>query len=139
MVETIKEGFGLDMKDRDQMAYILIKSFGETLPQRIKQNIVNQFRAMKEESVQAFYEHGLFVISSKNLSDIVNLHAIKAKTILLNGENDTIIDLEDVKFLASQIPDCELRIIKGVGHFMHMESDEVLDIYENVLRASHKK
>jgi 2-succinyl-6-hydroxy-2,4-cyclohexadiene-1-carboxylate synthase len=135
MVETIKEGVGLDMKNRDQMAHILIKSFGETLPQRIKDNIVNQFRVMKEESVQAFCEHGLFVIASKNLSDIVDLPAIKAKTILLNGENDTIIDLDDVKSLASKIPNCELRIIKGVGHFMHMENETVLDIYEDILRT----
>lgn len=84
--------------------------------------------------MQSFYEHGLFVISSKSLSDIVNLQAIKAKTILLNGEKDTIIDLDDVKFLASQIPGCELRIIKGVGHFLHMESEKVLDIYEEILR-----
>jgi len=135
MIETIKEGSSLNMKNRDQMAHILIKSFGETLPQRIKQNIVNQFRAMKEENVQSFYEHGLFVISSKNLSDIVNLQAIKARTILLNGENDTIIDLDDVKFLASQIPDCDLKIIKGVGHFLHMENEKVLDIYEEILSS----
>lgn len=134
MVEIIKKGSGLDMNDRDQMAQTLIKSFGETLPHRFKQGIVNQFRAMKEENVQAFYEHGLFVISSKQLSEIVDLRSIKAKTILLNGEKDPIIDLEDVKFLASQIPDCELRILKDVGHFLHMESDKVLDFYEDILR-----
>lgn len=135
MIETIKEGSNLDMQDRDKMAHVLIRSFGETLPQRIKQNIVNQFRTMKEENVQSFYEHGLFVISSKSLGDIVDLKSIKARTILLNGENDTIIDLDDVKFLASQIPDCKLMIIKGVGHFLHMESEKVLDIYEEILRS----
>jgi len=135
MVETIKAGSSLNMKDRDHVAHTLIKSFGETLPQRMKQNIIHQFRAMKEESLQSFYEHGLFVISSKRLSDVVNLQAIKARTILLNGENDTIIDLDDVKFLASQIPNCELKIIKGVGHFLHMESEKVLDIYEDILRS----
>jgi pimeloyl-ACP methyl ester carboxylesterase len=135
MVETIEKGFNLDIKDRDQMAQTLIKSFGETLSPRIKQNIVNQFRTMKEESVQAFCEHGLFVLSSKPLSEVVDLRAIKAKTILLNGEKDTIIDLDDVRFLASQIPHCELKIIKGAGHFLHMEREDILDVYEDVLRA----
>jgi len=134
MVETIKNGIGLDMNDRDKMAQTLIGSFGEALPERFKKNIINQFRAMKEESVQAFYEHGLFLISSKQLSDMVDLRSIKAKTILLNGEKDAIIDLEDVKFLASQIPNCESRIVKDVGHFLHMEREEVLDIYEDILR-----
>lgn len=135
MVETIEAGACLDMNDRDKMAQTLIKSFGETLPERFKQSIVNQFRTMKEEAVRAFYEHGLFVISSKQLSDAVDLKAIKAKTILLNGEKDAIIDLDDVEFLASQIPNCEVKIIKGVGHFMHMEREEVLDIYEEILRS----
>ena len=134
MVETIKNGSGIDMNDRDQMAQTLLKSFGETLPPRLKQNIVNQFRNMKEEKIQAFYEHGLFVISSKKLSDIVKLGDIKARTILINGEKDTIIDLDDVKFLASQIPDCELKILKDVGHFLHMEREDVLDVYEDILR-----
>ena len=134
MVETIKNGSGIDMNDRDQMAQTLLKSFGETLPPRLKQNIVNQFRNMKEEKIQAFYEHGLFVISSKNLSDVVNLKNIKARTILINGEKDTIIDLDDVKFLASQIPNCELKILKDVGHFLHMEREDVLDVYEDILR-----
>jgi len=134
MVETIKKGSGLHISNRDQMAHTLIKSFGESLPAKMKENIVNQFRTMKEENLQAFYEHGLFVIASKQLSEIVDLGSIKEKTILLNGEKDTIIDLDDVRFLASQIPDCELKIIKGVGHFLHMENEKVLDIYAEILR-----
>jgi len=134
MVETIKKGASLHMNNRDQMAHTLIKSFGESLPAKMKESIINQFRNMKEVNLQAFYEHGLFVIASKQLSEIVDLSAIKEKTILLNGENDTIIDLDDVKFLASQIPDCELKIIKGVGHFLHMENEKVLDIYAEILR-----
>jgi 2-succinyl-6-hydroxy-2,4-cyclohexadiene-1-carboxylate synthase len=134
MVETIKKGSDFHLGNREQMAYTLIKSFGESLPAKMKKNIVSQFRTMKEENLQAFYEHGLFVIASKQLSEIVDLGAIKEKTILLNGEKDTIIDLDDVRFLASQIPDCELKIIKGVGHFLHMENEKVLDIYAEILR-----
>ncbi len=52
---------------------------------------------------------------------------------MIYGEKDTIIDLEDVKFLASQIPQCEVRIVKGAGHFLHMEQEDVFDIYEDLL------
>lgn len=132
MIETIRHGASMSMDNREQMAKALIKSFGEALPEQMKKGIINQFRIMKKESLQAFYEHGLFVISSDQLSKVVNLRKIKAKTILINGENDTIVDLDDVKFLASQIPDCELRIVKDVGHFLHMERDDVLDAYEDI-------
>lgn len=135
MVETIQKGASIDMKDRDKMAEVIIKSFGKNLPLRIKDAIISQFRVMKEENIRSFYEHGLFVISSKRLSELVDLKEIKAQTILLNGENDTIIDLEDVKFLATQIPNCELRIIKDVGHFLHMEREDIMDIYEGILAA----
>lgn len=134
MIETIKKGSAIDTKDRATMAQTLIKGFGEDLPSQIKQMIVSQFRSMDDKKLQAFYEHGLFVISSKSLSDMVDLKKIKAQTILLNGEKDTIIDLEDVKFLASQIPNCKTRIIKDVGHFLHMEREQVLDIYEDILK-----
>lgn len=136
MIETIKQGAAIDMNNRDQMASVLIKGFGDNLPLRFKQKIISQFRTMKEESIRAFYEHGLFVISSKQLGEIVNLKNIRAKTILLNGEKDTIIDLDDVRFLASQIPDCQIRIIKDAGHFLHMEREGILDIYENILRQA---
>ena len=51
------------------------------------------------------------------------------------GENDTIVDLEDVKFLASQMPRSELRLIKDVGHFLHLEKDALLDVYEEILAS----
>ena len=36
-------------------------------------------------------------------------------------------------FLSSQIPNCQLRIIKNVGHFLHLESEQVFDIYQELL------
>ncbi|MDD4900289.1 MAG: alpha/beta hydrolase [Candidatus Omnitrophica bacterium] len=135
MIKIIQAGTGMNISNREEMAEIIISSFGKNLPERIKQAIARQFRSMDEKDLRAFYEHGLFVISSKRLSELVNLKDIKAHTILLNGEKDTIIDLEDVKFLATQIPHCELRIIKDTGHFLHMEREEVLDIYEEILSS----
>jgi pimeloyl-ACP methyl ester carboxylesterase len=40
-----------------------------------------------------------------------------------------------VKFLASQIPDCERIVVKGVGHFLHLEDAAVLDIYDTILSS----
>lgn len=139
MVDTIKQGAALNMNDRDKMADTLIESFGNNLPLHFKKKITVQFRSMTEENIRTFYEHGLFVISSKKLNDLVDLSKIRAKTVLLIGENDTIIDLEDVKFMSSQIPNCELKVVKGVGHFLHMEREDVLDIYEDILLQTTKK
>jgi hypothetical protein len=44
--------------------------------------------------------------------------------------------LEDVKFLASQIPRSEVRLIKDVGHFLHLEKEELLEVYADVLSSA---
>lgn len=133
MVETIKKGFQIDPQNRQKMADILIESFGQNLPENIKNKIVSQFHSMSEENLRAFYEHGLFVISTKKLGDLISLSNIKAKTFLIYGEKDAIIDLEDVKFLSLQIPRCELKIVKDAGHFLHMEREDAFDIYGDIL------
>ena len=133
MVETIKSGTKIDSDNREQIAKTLINSFGENLPSPVKRRIASQFMAMTPERLSAFYEHGLLVIAARNLRDVVNFKEIHTETVLLAGENDTIIDLDDVKYLATQLPNCSIKIIKNIGHFMHLESDDVLEIYNEVL------
>ena len=125
-------------ENRKEMAEILISSFGQDLPELVKRKIVTQFQRMSQEALEAFYQHGLFVISTKEISKAVNLKDIKCKTTILAGEKDAIIDLKDVEFLAAQIPNSEIKIVKGVGHFLHLEKEEVLDIYAEILNSDAK-
>jgi len=138
MVETIKKGFAVDPKNRQKMADILIESFGQNLSKNIKNKIIKQFHSMSQENLNAFYEHGLAVVSTKKIGDLIKLSNIREKTFLIYGEKDTIIDLEDVRFLSSQIPNCEVRIIKGAGHFLHMEQVDIFDIYADILPVPHR-
>jgi pimeloyl-ACP methyl ester carboxylesterase len=133
MIETIQRGRALDLKDRAQIADLIIDSFGQKLPESVKKKIGAQFRTISKENLQSFCEHGLNVLSVQKLSDHIDLKKVTVETVLIRGEEDTIVDLEDVMFLSSQIPNCQLRIIKNVGHFLHMESEQVFDIYREVL------
>ena len=134
LVEVIQKGCAIDTEKREDMAKLLIKAFGDRLPETIKEKISRQFLTMSRENLQAFSEHGLFVIAAADLGRIIDFKRIQADTFLLNGEKDTIIDLEDVKFLSTQIPNCRLKIVKGVGHFMHLESERVFSVYDEVLQ-----
>lgn len=133
MVETIKKGLAVDPKNRQKMANILIDSFGQNLPESIKNKITSQFHSMSQENLNSFYEHGLAVLSTRKINDLINLSKIKDKTFLIYGEKDKIIDIDDVKFLSSQIPNCKIRIVKGVGHFLHMEKVDIFDVYSDIL------
>ncbi len=139
MVETIKKGMQIDPQDRQKMADILIEAFGQNLPENVKNKIVSQFQSMSPENLRAFYEHGLFVVSTKKIGDLIKLANIKARTYLIYGEKDTIIDLDDVKFLSSQIPNSEVVVVKGAGHFLHMEQEDIFNIYEDILPIPPKR
>ena len=135
MVEMISEGLDMPVIDRRRVAECIIENFGKELPAAMKNRIVSQFERMDTESFQAFFEHGSTVISVGELDKVVDLAKVRCKTILLYGENDAIVDLDDVQFLASQVPGSELRIIKDVGHFLHLEKEELLDVYANILAS----
>ena len=136
MIETIQRGRALDLKDRAQIADLIIDSFGQKLPEPVKQRIAVQFRSISKENLQSFCDHGLNVISVQKFSDHIDLKKVSVETVLIRGEEDTIVDLEDVMFVSSQIPHCQLRIIKNVGHFLHLESEQVFDVYRELL--SHR-
>lgn len=133
MTKMIQKGSALDQNNRAEFSEIIIKNFGQNLPASIKSKIGAQFQSMSKENLQAFCEHGLNVISVHHLSDHIDLKKIKAQTVLVRGEKDTIVDLEDVVFLSSQIPGCQLKIVKNVGHFLHLESEEVFALYRDLL------
>ena len=135
MIEMITKGLEMPEIDRLQVAETIIANFGQELPAAMKQRIVDQFQRMDAAAFQAFFQHGSTVLSVRELGKVVDVSKVQCKTIIVYGENDTIVDFEDVKFLASQIPRSEVRRIKDVGHFLHLEKEELLDVYEEILAS----
>lgn len=134
MIEMITQGLETSV-DRSQVAECIIENFGKDLPDAMKNRIISQFQRMDTESFEAFFRHGSTVISVGELGKVIDVTKVRCKTILLYGENDAIVDLEDVRFLASQMPHSELRLIKNVGHFLHLEKEELLDVYADILAS----
>jgi pimeloyl-ACP methyl ester carboxylesterase len=135
MIETITHGTKLPIENRREIAETLINSFGQDLPLKVKDTIIAQFERMDKKALSAFYQHGAFILSCESLEKVIDLKSIACKTIILRGENDKIIDPEDIALLASEIPGAEIRTIKGAGHFLHLENDKLLDTYEDILRS----
>ncbi len=133
MTEMIRKGCMIEQSDRAQIADLIIESFGQKLPKAIKKKIGIQFHTLSKENLQSFCEHGLKVISAQTVSDHIDLKNIQVETVIIRGEEDTIVDFDDVVFLSSQIPNCQLRVIKNVGHFLHLESEQVFDVYRDLL------
>jgi pimeloyl-ACP methyl ester carboxylesterase len=135
MIEMITAGFGIGLEDRIRIADTIIKTFGDNLPPSMKRKIFLQFEHMTQADLEAFQRHGLFVLSIRELAKAVDVSKITCKTIIVHGEKDTIVDAEDAVLLASQIPNAEFRTIPGVGHFLHLEDESILDFYEDILSS----
>lgn len=121
--ETIASGNG------KAVAPIMIERFGQQIPDSLKRMIVSQFESMSEEQYLSLYEHAVFVTEMADLNDYIDLSKIKVKTLVVMGQHDTIMDLFDAKRASEKIPSCEYIVVKGAGHFLHWEREEILDVY----------
>ena len=135
MIDIISQALAMPVKDGLQVAETLIECVGQDLPAAMKNRIINQFRHMGADALKAFSQHGSTVISVCELSEVVDVSKVQCRTILVHGENDAIVDVDDVKFLAAQIHGSELKLIKNVGHFLHLENEDLLDVYEEILAS----
>ena len=110
-------------------ADLILEMFGNQIGETYKQQIISQFKHLSDAHAEAFYEHTSNILKLGRLDDVIDLTQIKARTFIINGENDTIIDIEDMYIAERLIPNCQIRLVEGVGHFLHFERPELLDEY----------
>ena len=136
MLAVLKEGKRLyETGHGDQVSALIIDNFGKHLSDAYKEKISRQFDTIKSEQFQSFYEHGRLLGDGHSIDEVMEPANIKAKTLIINGEHDTIMNLEDLDLLANRIPDCETKVVQGVGHFLHNEREDVLGIYSKFLAS----
>lgn len=130
MLETIEKGQIMVRENRgDELGHLIIDTFGQRISDVFKRTIINQFKNMDEDKISAFYASSELIQNVRDINKKIDLRNITAKTLIVNGELDTIINLDDIKFASSQLSDCEIRMVPDVGHFLHHEDKEILDIY----------
>ena len=136
MLAVLKEGKRLyETGKGDQVSTLIIDNFGKHLSDAYKEKISRQFDAIKSDQFQSFYEHGRLLEDGHSIDEVMEPANIKAKTLIINGEHDTIMNLEDLDLLANRIPNCETKVVEGVGHFLHNEREDILDIYSKFLAS----
>lgn len=134
LVQAIKAGQQLNgTATGEQVAGVIIKYLGQHLNEAFKKKMYDQFNNITKEHMENFHAHGQLLESTKHINQVVDLHSIKAQTLIINGEMDTVMDSDDIALAASQIANCVVKIVPGVGHFLHNESDDVLGIYRAFL------
>ena len=122
-----------DSGDYAAGADLIVDMFGQQIGPTYKRQIESQFASLSETSAESFYQHCRNITKLGHLKDTIDLSRIKAKTLIVNGSLDRIIDLDDMWEAEKIIPQCQCILVEGVGHFLHFERPQVLDDYEDFL------
>lgn len=134
MLELIGEAADVyNSGDWERGANVIIQEFGDGISATYKRMIVNQFTGLSNDQAESFYEHCTYIATVGELEDFVDLSRITARTCIINGSADTILDMADIHTAHARIPDCEIHIIDNVGHFLHFEKPELMELYEEFL------
>jgi len=90
--------------------------------------------AGKQTSIQAA-DNGL--LAMKNWNGVTNLRNIRNETLIIWGDQDKAYNFEQVQTLSNNIPNSNLKIIKGCSHNVHLEKpDEFNRIVEKFLKKN---
>jgi len=81
--------------------------------------------AVKQTSIEAA-DNGL--VAMQNWDGVKNLKNIKNKTLIIWGDQDKVYNFDQVKTLNNNIPDSDLKIIKGCSHNVHLEKPDEFNI-----------
>lgn len=101
------------------------------LQSRLRKNLYQSIGNM--DYYQSGQMRNIFVktINEDLLPEVSN---IKQPTLLIWGENDTEAPLSDAKLMANRLPDHEMDVITGAGHFVFVDNyQKVIDDLERFL------
>ena len=126
--DVARRGQWLVEQDRlDDLAALFISEFGSGMTVDRQRALREQFRGLRPQQVRQMYCQGSALAAAASLADLVDLRAIRAETLVVNGADDPIVDAGDPAL--GQIPAVEVVVVAGAGHFLHLERPETVEIY----------
>ncbi len=106
--------------------YQFLKGIGKFLPKKKRtEYLMNLFQKFASPDYQALPENMRPTFQNVVNTDLFYyLKDIKARVLLIWGENDPSTPLSDGKMMESEIPNSELIVLQNLGHFPYLDQPE---------------
>ena len=97
---------------------------------KFREDTINNFNRIKDVKDGFGYARQLTaILSSKNR--IKKVKSIKAKTLLIHGEQDPVLSVKNSYLMNELIPDSDLIVIPNMRHLIE---EEILDQFKDKLK-----
>lgn len=119
--------------DTEALGTLFIDGFGAGLRPAAQSALCDQFRRLTAEQLRQMASQSEDLATYGHLGALADLGAIRARTLIVNGAGDPIVDADNTWEAGRLIADSEVHLLPGVGHFLHMEDPAVMELYVEFL------
>ena len=131
--ELFRDGHRADIAEPALQYFFAKKTYGD------KPELVERFRnkLIDFQDVGGMFEAALATFERDDISDKIG--AIKVPTLVIAASEDPSATAQEAKFIASGIPNAQLKIIEDANHLLAVEKPrEVLEVIRAFLKPARK-
>jgi pimeloyl-ACP methyl ester carboxylesterase len=117
-----------------ELGELFVERFGDGIDPSRQSAIEAQLRALRPEQYRQMYDQARLLADNVDFESMVRLDRIAAKTLIVNGEHDPIVDWVDTPQTAARFRSASFEIVPA-GHFLHFERPEIVETYASFLTS----
>lgn len=104
-------------------------------PNHVARQIYRQIADLSVEQAANLHSLSYLFADGSDISRHANLRHITARTLIVNGGLDPIVDIDNLAQASTLVPDCRTLLVPEAGHFLHNELPALLRLYEHFFRG----
>ena len=118
-----------------ELGELFVAEFGGGMDTVRQSAIESQLRTLGPEQYRQMYDQARLLVDNVDFESMVNLHRIVARTLIVNGETDPIVDCASTPHIAARFHSASFEIVPA-GHFLHHERPEIVETYATFLTSA---
>jgi pimeloyl-ACP methyl ester carboxylesterase len=133
--QVAREGRALVEAGRGaELGELFVAEFGAGMDTVRQSAIEEQLRSLGPEQYRQMYDQAKLLVDDVDFASMVKLERIVARTLIVNGERDPIVDWVSTPRTAARFRSASFEIVPA-GHFLHFERPEIVETYASFLTS----